>query len=124
MHAVIVPKDRACTITPTVVKVASGAVGLVPFVRVVNLARCLRSLAQQGIWIVGTADDARDSLYSARFDGPLALVMGAEGRGLRRLTREVCDAVVGIPMLGSVGSLNVAVATGVVLFEVLRQRAA
>ena len=122
VHAVIVPRDRACGLTPTVVKVASGAVGLVPFARVVNLARCLRTLGERGIWIVGTADQASESLYDAQLGGALALIMGAEGRGLRRLTRDSCDAIVGIPMLGDVGSLNVSVATGVVLFEALRQR--
>jgi 23S rRNA (guanosine2251-2'-O)-methyltransferase len=124
VHAVITPKDRACGLTPTVVKVASGAVGSVPFARVVNLARCLRTLAERGIWIVGTGADAGQSLYGAQLGGALALVMGAEGRGLRRLTRDGCDALVNIPMPGDAGSLNVSVATGVVLFEALRQRSA
>jgi 23S rRNA (guanosine2251-2'-O)-methyltransferase len=124
VHAVIAPKDRACGLTSVVVKAASGAVGLVPFARVVNLARCLRTLTERGIWIIGTAADAGQSLYSSELGGAVALVLGAEGRGLRRLTRDSCDALVGIPMPGDVGSLNVSVATGVVLFEALRQRSA
>ena len=124
VHAVIAPKDRACGLTSTVVKVASGAVGSVPFACVVNLARCLRTLAERGIWIVGTAGEAGKSLYSVELSSAVALVMGAEGRGLRRLTRDGCDVIAGIPMPGDVGSLNVSVATGVVLFEALRQRSA
>ena len=122
VHAVVAPKDRACGLTPAVVKVASGAVGLVPFVRVVNLARCLRALAERGVWIAGTADDAEVSFYDAGLSGALALVMGSEDRGLRRLTRDSCDVLVHIPMVGDVGSLNVSVAAGVAMFEVLRQR--
>lgn len=122
VHAVVAPKDRACGLTPAVVKVASGAVGLVPFVRVVNLARCLRELGTRGVWIVGTAGDASESIYEAGLSGALAVVMGSEEHGLRRLTRDSCDVLVRIPMSGAVGSLNVSVAAGVALFEVQRQR--
>ena len=122
VHAVIAPGDRAVGLTPTVRKVASGAAETVAFYPVTNLARQLRELQQRGIWIVGTADDTGDSLYDCDLRGPLALVMGAEERGLRRLTREYCDRLVRIPMAGSVSSLNVSVATGVVLFEAVRQR--
>ena len=122
VHAVIAPGDRAVGLTPTVRKVASGAAETVAFYPVTNLARQLRELQQRGIWIVGTADDTGDSLYDCDLRGPLALVMGAEERGLRRLTREYCDRLVQIPMAGSVSSLNVSVATGIVLFEAVRQR--
>lgn len=120
--AVIVPRDRAAGLSPTVRKVASGAAETVPLIQVVNLARTLRWLRQRDVWIVGTDDQAPRSIYQANLSGPLALVLGAEGPGLRRLTREHCDALVSIPMRGVVESLNVSVATGVVLFEAVRQR--
>ena len=122
VHAVLAPGDRAAGLTPTVRKVASGAAETVAFFPVTNLARQLRDLQQRGLWIVGTADDAPTSLYDCDLRGPLALVMGAEERGLRRLTREHCDRLLRIPMAGSVSSLNVSVATGIVLFEAVRQR--
>jgi 23S rRNA (guanosine2251-2'-O)-methyltransferase len=122
--AVIVPRDRAAGMTPVVRKVAAGAAETVPLVAVVNLARTLRQLKERGIWLVGTDDTAGKGLYEADLKGPLALVMGSEGEGLRRLTRECCDLLVSIPMAGAVESLNVSVATGVVLFEAVRQRAA
>lgn len=122
--AVIVPRDRAAGMTPVVRKVAAGAAETVPLVAVVNLARTLRQLKERGIWLVGTDDTADKGLYEADLKGPLALVMGSEGEGLRRLTRECCDLLVSIPMAGAVESLNVSVATGVVLFEAVRQRAA
>jgi len=122
--AVIVPRDRAAGLSPTVRKVASGAAETMPLIQVVNLARTLRWLKEREIWIVGTDERADQSVFEARLTGPLALVLGAEGAGLRRLTRENCDALVGIPMLGVVESLNVSVAAGVVLFEALRQRRA
>jgi 23S rRNA (guanosine2251-2'-O)-methyltransferase len=120
--AVIVPRDRAAGLTPVVRKVAAGAAETVPLVSVVNLARTLRDLKDRGIWLVGTDDTADKSLYEADLAGPLALVMGSEGEGMRRLTRECCDQLVTIPMAGAVESLNVSVAAGVVLFEAVRQR--
>jgi len=120
--AVIVPRDRAAGLTPVVRKVAAGAAETVPLVSVVNLARTLRDLKARGIWLVGTDDAADKSLYEADLKGPLALVMGSEGEGMRRLTRECCDQLVSIPMAGAVESLNVSVATGVALFEAVRQR--
>ena len=120
--AVIVPRDRAAGLTPVVRKVAAGAAETVPLVAVVNLARTLRDLRERGIWLVGTDDAADRTLYDADLKGPVALVMGSEGEGLRRLTRECCDQLVSIPMAGAVESLNVSVATGVVLFEAVRQR--
>ena len=122
--AVIVPRDRASGLTPVVRKVASGAAESVPLIQVVNLARTLRWLKAHEIWIVGTDEAAEQSLYAADFAAPTAIVMGAEGQGMRRLTREACDVLVNIPMLGIVESLNVSVATGVLLFEALRQRSA
>lgn len=122
--AVVVPKDRAVGLTPVVRKVASGAAETVPLVQVTNLARTLDALKARGLWVVGTAGEAASDLYSADLNVPLALVMGAEGKGLRRLTAERCDLLVHIPMLGAVESLNVSVATGVCLFEALRQRRA
>jgi len=120
--AVIAPRDRAAGLTPVARKVAAGAAESVPFVAVVNLARTLRDLKGRGFWLVGTADDADKTLYDADFTGPSAIVMGSEGEGLRRLTRECCDQLVSIPMAGAVESLNVSVATGVVLYEAVRQR--
>ncbi|MBY6072679.1 23S rRNA (guanosine(2251)-2'-O)-methyltransferase RlmB [Marinobacter salsuginis] len=122
VQAVIVPKDKSASLTPVARKVASGAAETVPFVRVTNLARFLRSLQDQGVWLIGTAGEAKATLYQADFKGPVALVMGAEGKGMRRLTREHCDQLINIPMLGHVDSLNVSVATGVCLYEALRQR--
>lgn len=122
VHAVIVPKDRAVGLTSVVRKAASGAAETVPFVQVTNLSRTLRQLQGQGIWLVGLAGEAQESLYQRDLTGPLALVMGAEGKGLRRLTREVCDFLVRLPMRGSVESLNVSVAAGICLYEALRQR--
>ena len=122
VQAVIVPKDKSASLTPVARKVACGAAETVPFVRVTNLARFLRSLQDQGVWLIGTAGEAQATLYQADFKGPVALVMGAEGKGMRRLTREHCDQLINIPMLGHVDSLNVSVATGVCLYEALRQR--
>ena len=120
--AVIVPRDRAAGLSPTVRKVASGAAETVPLIQVVNLARTLRWLKEREIWIIGTDDEAPKSLFETSLTGPIALVLGAEGQGLRRLTKENCDALISIPMKGVVESLNVSVATGVVLYEALRQR--
>ena len=120
--AVIVPKDKSATLNATVRKVACGAAEVIPLVAVTNLARTLEKLQQKGLWIVGTAGEAEQSLYEQDLTGPIVLVMGAEGRGMRRLTREHCDYLVRLPMAGSVSSLNVSVATGVCLFEALRQR--
>ena len=122
VHAVILPKDRAVGITPVVHKVASGAVQTVPIFTVTNLARTLRLLKDLGIWIFGASDAADQLLYSIDLGGPAAFVMGSEGKGLRRLTRELCDHLVAIPMAGRVESLNVSVAAGVLLFEARRQR--
>ncbi|NIM33029.1 MAG: 23S rRNA (guanosine(2251)-2'-O)-methyltransferase RlmB [Pseudomonas stutzeri] len=120
--AVIVPKDKSATLNATVRKVACGAAEVIPLVAVTNLARTLGKLQQKGLWVVGTAGEAEQSLYAQDLTGPIVLVMGAEGRGMRRLTREHCDYLVRLPMAGSVSSLNVSVATGVCLFEALRQR--
>ncbi|WP_249960662.1 23S rRNA (guanosine(2251)-2'-O)-methyltransferase RlmB [Histophilus somni] len=121
--AVIVPKDKSAQLTAIARKVACGAAEVVPLVRVTNLARTLRELQQQhNIWVVGTAGEAIETLYEAKLTGGLALVMGAEGDGMRRLTRETCDQLISIPMAGSVSSLNVSVATGICLFEIVRQR--
>lgn len=122
VHAVIAPKDRAVGLNATVAKVASGAAESVPYIAVTNLARTLRELKERGIWVTGADDGAETSLYQARLTGPLALVLGAEGGGMRRLTREACDALIHIPMAGTVESLNVSVASGVCLFEAVRQR--
>lgn len=122
--AVIVPKDKSATLTATVRKVACGAAEVIPLVAVTNLARSLEKLQQRGLWIVGTAGEAEQELYQHDLTGPTVLIMGAEGKGMRRLTREHCDYLVKLPMAGSVSSLNVSVATGVCLFEALRQRSA
>lgn len=122
VHAVIAPKDKAVGITATVSKVACGAAESVPFYQVTNLARTLKELQDRGIWLFGTAGEASESVYKTDFKGPIAIVMGAEGKGLRRLTREACDHLIHIPMAGDVSSLNVSVATGVCLFEAVRQR--
>ncbi|HKR45951.1 MULTISPECIES: 23S rRNA (guanosine(2251)-2'-O)-methyltransferase RlmB [unclassified Paraburkholderia] len=123
-HAVIAPRDRAVGLNATAAKVASGAADTVPYITVTNLARALRELKDAGVWVVGTAGDASASLYETKLDGPVALVLGAEGEGMRRLTRETCDEVMQIPMAGTVESLNVSVASGVCLFEAVRQRSA
>ncbi|GAM56655.1 23S rRNA (guanosine-2'-O-) -methyltransferase rlmB [Vibrio ishigakensis] len=120
--AVIVPKDKSAPLTATVSKVACGAAETVPLVRVTNLARTMRHLQDKGIWIVGTAGEATHDIYHSKLNGPLAIVMGAEGDGMRRLTRETCDDLIKIPMAGSVSSLNVSVASGICLFEAVRQR--
>ena len=122
VHAVIAPKDKACSLTGTVRKVASGAAESVPFVQVTNLARSLGKLKERGIWLVGTTGEASQSLYETDLKGPLGIVMGAEGQGMRRLTAEACDFLVKLPMLGQVESLNVSVTTGICLYEALRQR--
>jgi 23S rRNA (guanosine2251-2'-O)-methyltransferase len=122
VHAVIAPKDRAASLTPTVRKVASGATETTPFISVTNLARTLRLLKDRGIWLFGLAGEATSSLYSVDLRVPAALVLGAEGEGMRRLTREHCDQLLLIPMAGAVSSLNVSVAAGVCLYEVVRQR--
>ena len=121
-HAVIAPKDHAAGINATVAKVASGAAETMPYFMVTNLARTLGELKERGIWCIGTSDDAPQSIYEADLKVPLALVLGAEGAGLRQLTRKSCDALVSIPMAGAVESLNVSVASGVCLYEALRQR--
>ena len=122
VHAVIVPRDKACGLTPVVRKVASGAAETVPFVQVTNLARTIKDIKDRNIWLVGTDLDTDQNLYQADLKGPLALVMGAEGKGMRRLTREACDFLVKLPMQGSVQSLNVSVSTGICLYEAVRQR--
>ncbi|MBT3595322.1 MAG: 23S rRNA (guanosine(2251)-2'-O)-methyltransferase RlmB [Verrucomicrobia bacterium] len=123
IHAVIAPRNRAVSITETVSRISCGAAENVPFVRVVNIVRTLELLREHGVNLVGTADGAEStSLYEVDFTGPTALVLGAEGKGIRRLTQENCDQVVRIPMLGRVDCLNVSVATGVCLYEALRQR--
>ncbi|SFP48345.1 23S rRNA Gm-2251 2'-O-methyltransferase [Nitrosomonas cryotolerans] len=123
IHAVIAPKDRAVGLTATVHKVSSGAADTVPYIAVTNLARTLRKLKQRDIWIVGTAADADNHLNSVTLSGSIAWVLGAEGEGMRRLTRETCDQLIRIPMLGSVESLNVSVSAGICLFETYRQQA-
>ncbi|MEE4279909.1 MAG: 23S rRNA (guanosine(2251)-2'-O)-methyltransferase RlmB [Halieaceae bacterium] len=122
VDALITPKDGSADITPVVRKVACGAAATVPLVRVTNLARSMDALKERGVWLYGAAGEAQQSLYACEFSGSVGLVMGAEGRGLRRLTRERCDLLVSLPMAGAVSSLNVSVATGVCLFEILRQR--
>lgn len=122
VHALVAPKDRAASLTPAARKVASGAAEIVPFIQVTNLARTLSALKDRGIWTVGLAGEADQPLYAFDLKGPLALVLGAEGGGLRRLTKDRCDFLGRIPMSGAVASLNVSVATGVALFEAVRQR--
>ena len=123
-HAVIAPKDHAVGVNATVAKVASGAAETVPYFMVTNLARTLAELKERDIWVIGTADDAPRSLYAADFKVGVALVLGAEGSGMRQLTRKHCDELVSIPMMGGVESLNVSVASGVCLYEARRQRTA
>ncbi len=122
-HAVIAPKDKACGLNATAIKVASGAADTVPYITVTNLARAIREMQEREIWVVGAAGETEKTLYSIDQKGPVAWVLGAEGDGLRRLTRETCDELARIPMLGSVASLNVSVAAGICLFEARRQRA-
>lgn len=121
MDAVVVPKAHSAKLTPAAVKAATGAAETVPVLRAPNLARTLRWLKDAGIWVVGADGEAERSLYEAKLEPPVAMVLGGEGRGLRRLTREHCDELVAIPMAGAVASLNVSVAAGIVLFELLRQ---
>jgi 23S rRNA (guanosine2251-2'-O)-methyltransferase len=122
VHAIIAPKDRSAPMTETVQKISCGGAEDVPFVQVTNLARTMRELKDRGIWIVGTAHGAEKYIYDLDLKGPLALVMGSEEKGMRRLTRESCDFLGKIPMLGRVENLNVSVATGVCLYEAVRQR--
>ena len=122
--AVVTPRDRSARLTPAVRKVASGAAEVVPLVQVTNLARAMQELKGLGLWLVGMADEAGQSLYGMDLRLPLALVLGAEGRGLRRLTAERCDHLAALPMQGAVESLNVSVAAGICLYEALRQRGA
>ncbi|MGJ8672449.1 23S rRNA (guanosine(2251)-2'-O)-methyltransferase RlmB [Rubritalea sp.] len=123
VDVVIAPKDKSVGLTETAQRVAVGAAESVPFVRVTNLARTMKKLQQDhGVWLIGTSDKATQTLYDMDFKGPVGIVMGAEGPGLRRLTEENCDLLIGIPMAGKVDCLNVSVATGVCLFEAVRQR--
>jgi 23S rRNA (guanosine2251-2'-O)-methyltransferase len=122
VHLVVICKDRSAGITPVVRRAASGAAETLPVIQATNLARVLRTFKKRGIWLAGTSDEASGSLYETDLTGPLALVMGNEGSGLRRLTAELCDYLVRIPMAGVVESLNVSVATGVCLYEINRQR--
>lgn len=122
VHAVIVPRDRSAQLNATAKKVACGAAENVPLIRVTNLARTLRLLQEMNVWVVGTAGEADHTLFQSKMTGPMALVMGAEGEGMRRLTREHCDELISIPMAGTVSSLNVSVATGICLCEAVRQR--
>ncbi len=124
VDAVIAPKDKAVGLTDTVRRVAVGAAESVPFVKVTNLARTMRDLKERGIWIVGTSDRATQSLYETDLRGPLALVMGREGEGMRQLTEKECDFLVRFPMKGKVDCLNVSVSAGVCLYEAVRQREA
>lgn len=122
VHAVIVPKDKSASLTATVRKVACGAAEVIPLIQVTNLSRTLKHLQQEGLWVIGTAGEAEQLVFNAKLSGPTVLVMGAEGKGMRRLTRETCDELVKLPMAGAVSSLNVSVATGVCLYEIVRQR--
>jgi len=122
VNLVIAPKDRSVSLTSTARKVASGAAESIPFIQVTNLVRTVTLLKDRGIWIYGTDDEATTSLYESDLTGKIALIMGAEGKGMRQLTRENCDGLIQVPMSGSVSSLNVSVATGVCLFEIIRQR--
>lgn len=121
-HAVVAPKDKAVGLNATAIKVASGAADTVPYITVTNLARSLREMQERGIWVLGAAGEAEKDIYAIDQTGPTAWVLGAEGDGLRRLTRDTCDELARIPMFGAVESLNVSVASGVCLFEARRQR--
>ncbi len=122
VHAVVTPRDRSVGLTAVVRKVASGSAERVPFVQVTNLVRTVKDLQKMGVWMVGAAGETDQSLYESAFDHSVALVMGAEGKGMRRLTREACDQLISIPMVGEVESLNVSVAAAVCLYEAVRQR--
>lgn len=122
VQAVIIPKDQAATLTPVARKVACGAAETVPLITVTNLSRLMSQLKEQGVWLIGLTEEADDGLYDFNLTGSIAIVLGAEGQGLRRLTKEHCDHLLHIPMAGAVSSLNVSVATGVCLFEAIRQR--
>ncbi len=122
VHAVIAPKDHAAGINATVAKVASGAAETMPYFMVTNLARTLGELKERNIWIIGTSEDAPKTLHQVDLTGPVALVLGAEGEGMRQLTRKTCDELISIPMRGAVESLNVSVASGICLYEAVRQR--
>ncbi len=122
VHAVIVPENNACKLTSIVRMVATGAAENVPLIQVTNLARTLSWLKEQGIWLIGTDEDGQSTVFDAKLTGPLALVLGSEGNGMRHLTKEICDTTVRIPMFGKVKSLNISVATGVCLYEAVRQR--
>ncbi len=122
VDAVIVPKDRACGLTPVVRKISSGSSERIPFIEVTNLARLLDDLKERGIWLAGLAGEATETIYEANLTGALAMIMGSEGEGMRRLTKESCDFLLKIPMAGQIESLNVSVATGAVLSESHRQR--
>lgn len=122
VHAVVAPKDKSCGLNATVIKVASGAADTVPYVVVTNLARSLREMQERGLWVIGAAGEATRDIYAIDQKVPMAWVLGAEGDGLRRLTRDTCDELARIPMYGSVESLNVSVSAGVCLFEARRQR--
>ena len=124
VQALIMPKDKTASLTPVARRAASGAAEVLPVFQVSNLARSLRVLKEKGVWVIGTADESEQSIYQVDLTGPLAIVMGSEGKGLRQLTREHCDRLVSIPVHGTVSSLNVSVATGVCLFEAVRQRTA
>ncbi len=121
VQAVVVPRDNSASMTSTVRKVAAGAADLVPLLVGTNLSRAIKQFQQHGVWVIGAAGEATETLYQAKLKTPMALVMGAEGSGMRRLTKENCDELIAIPMLGETSSLNVSVATGVCLFEVVRQ---
>jgi 23S rRNA (guanosine2251-2'-O)-methyltransferase len=122
VHAVIMPKDRSVSLTEVVRRVACGAAEKTPVIQVTNLARFMKQIQEKGVWIVGTHLTADKSVFDAKLTGPMALVVGSEGEGIRRLTAETCDELISIPMRGTVESLNVSVATGVCLFEAVRQR--
>ena len=122
VDAVVVPRDKSADLTAVARKVACGAAEVVPFVRVTNISRTLQALQERGVWLFGTSDEAEQSLYDCDLTASLALIMGAEGKGMRRLTREQCDHLIHLPMAGSVSSLNVSVAAGIFLFEAVRQR--
>lgn len=123
VHAVIAPKDKSVGITETVERVSVGATDSVPFIRVTNLARTIKDLQERrGVWFIGTSDATTQSIFATDLKGPLAIVMGAEGKGMRRLTEELCDILVMLPMAGKVDCLNVSVATGICLYEAVRQR--
>lgn len=124
VDAVIIPKDRAVKLNPTVRKVAAGGAETVPLLEVTNISRCLQDLKSAGVWVYGTSGEAEAVIYDFKFDSAVALVMGSEGDGLRRLTGEQCDHLMKLPMLGAVESLNVSVATGICLYEILRSRMA